>query len=76
MIKGSNWLSPIVFISNVRSEKTIGEAPFWKLEDATHWDFQSTNIKVKDITTTAEDAVVVKTKGVNTKMDSSKMEIS
>lgn len=76
VIKGSNWLSPIVFLSNVRSEETIGEAPFWQLEDATQWNFQSTNIKVKDITTTAEDTVVVKTKGVNTKMDQSKMVIS
>jgi hypothetical protein len=74
--KGTNWLDPVVLLNNVRSKPVIEKAPFWKLEDVTKWDFNSLSVKLKDITTTAEENITMKTKGVTAKIDNSKMDIS
>lgn len=76
ILKSADWLAPITLLHNIRSKEVVEKAPFWKLEDAAKWDFQSLHKEVKDMNITALDTITWKTKGVTTKMDSTKMEIS
>ncbi|WP_118973863.1 hypothetical protein [Taibaiella koreensis] len=62
--KSCNWKEPVLLLSNVRSEAAAGKAPFWKLEDASQWEFTSLSVSLNDVTTTASKNIVMQTKEI------------
>ncbi len=59
--KPSDWLQPVLLLSNVRSQNVVGAAPYWKLEDPFICDFTSWYVNLNDMATTAQENISMNT---------------
>jgi hypothetical protein len=66
LVKGSCWQEPVLLAANVRGAEVVHEAPFWKLEDKSQWQFADHTLLARSQAMTHEADLTVNARNIRT----------